>query len=247
MIPSEIRKKAREALKDNWNKAVLIGLAYFFFVLILDTLQKIFFKDFFLSTSYSILELLVLIPISYGLYFTFLKLKRHEFTTTFDFVTEGFSKFTKSWTITLWVFVKMLLPIFCFIMALILYLVLLFLKVKLLLIVIISVIAFIGCIVYTISRGLLYSLVYFIAYDNPDLSSKEIVRKSEKLMTGNRGNLLLLEFSFIGWMFLGALSFGIGYIWIIPYYQVSIACFYDKLIEKKPKEVEGKVKIEEKE
>lgn len=245
MIPSKLRKQAREALKGNWNKAILIGLAYFFFVLILDTLEKIFFKTPSLSLSYSIIELLILLPISFGVYFTFLKLKRHEFTTTFDFVTEGFSRFSKVFTITGWVLIKMLLPIFCFIMSMVLYTVLLSLHVKFLFVVIIGVVAYLACIVYTVARGLLYSMVYYITYDNPELSSKQVVKKSEELMNGNRGNLLLLELSFIGWFFVGMLTLGIGYIWIFPYYEVSLACFYDELTKSNGKKIEGTVKLEE--
>ena len=43
MIPSNLRKQAREALKNNWGKAILLTLAYYFFVIILDAFQKIFF------------------------------------------------------------------------------------------------------------------------------------------------------------------------------------------------------------
>lgn len=245
MIPSELRKKARKALEGNWGKAILIGLAYFFFVLILNTLERIFFKTPSLSLSYSVIELLILVPLAFGLAFTFLKLKRNEFTTTFDFITEGFSRFSKVWTITLWVIVKMLLPICCFIMAIILFSVLLALQVKLLYVVIIAIIAYIACIVYAISRGLLYSMVYYIAYDNPELSGKEVVKKSEELMRGNRGNLFLLELSFIGWIFLGFLTLGIGLIWVVPYLQVTVACFYDELTKSNVKEVEGTAKVEE--
>ena len=245
MIPSELRKQAREALKGNWGKAILVFLAYFFFALILDSLEKIFFKTPALSISYTILEMLIALPISFGFYFTFLKLKRHETTTAFDFITEGFSRFSKVWAITFRVLLKMLLPICCLIMAIILIAILIFLQVKLWLVVIISIIAYLACIVYAIARGLLYSLVYYIAYDEPELSSKEIVIKSEKLMRGNRGNLFLLQLSFIGWIFLGFLTLGIGLIWVVPYMQVSVVCFYEGLTKSNVKEVEGKVKIEE--
>ena len=34
MIPSNLRKQAREALKNNWGKAILLTLAYYFFIVI---------------------------------------------------------------------------------------------------------------------------------------------------------------------------------------------------------------------
>ena len=245
MIPSNLRKQAREALKNNWGKAILLTLAYYFFVIILDAFQKIFFKSPSLSLAYSIIELVITVPIAFGLSISFLNLKRQKTTTDFSFVTEGFSRFGKCWNIYLWVLVKMLLPICCFIMAIILFCVLLAIRLQIWLVIIISIIAYLTCIVYAVSRGLLYSLVYYIACDEPDLTGKEVVNKSEKLMTGNRGNLFLLELSFIGWMFLGILTLGIGLIWVVPYLQVTVACFYDELTKSDVKEVEGTAKIEE--
>ena len=64
-------------------------------------------------------------------------------------------------------------------------------------------------------------------------------------MRGNRGNLFLLELSFIGWIFLGFLTLGIGLIWVVPYLQVTVACFYDELTKSNVKEVEGTAKVEE--
>lgn len=233
MIPSKLRKKAREALKGNWGKGILIGLAYFILIIILEALEKIFFRKFALNLAFSVIELVITVPLAFGLSISFLNLKRHKETTAFSFITDGFSRFGKCWNIYLWVLVRMLLPIGCFFMAIVLFLLLLFMKIHFWLVVTTGIIAYIACLIYAISRGLLYSLVYYIAADEPELTGKEIVNKSEKLMKGNRGNLLLLELSFIGWMLLGFLSLGIGFIWIFPYLQVSIACFYDELISNK--------------
>ena len=232
MIPSELKKQARESLKGNWGKAILIFLAYFLLAFTLDYLEKIFFKSPSLSVFYSILEILIVLPASFGFYFTFLKLKRHEKTATFDFIKEGFSKFSKVWSITFWVLLKMFLPICCFIIAIILLALLISLQVKFWLVAIIGVVAYIACIVYAVARGLLYSLVYYIAYDEPNLTAKEVVNRSEELMTGNRGDLFLLQLSFIGWLFLSCLTFGIAFIWVAPYMQVTVACFYDELIKR---------------
>ena len=245
MVPSELRKQAREALKNNWGKAILLTLAYYFFIVILDAIQKILFNTPSLSLAYSIFELVITVPIAFGLSISFLNLKRKKTTTAFSFITEGFSRFGKCWNIYLWVFVKMLLPICCFIMAIVLFSLLLAMRLQIWLVIIISIIAYLACIVYAVSRGLLYSLVYYIACDEPDLTGKEVVNKSEELMAGNRGNLFLLELSFIGWFFLGLLTFGIGLIWVAPYLQVTVACFYDELNKSTVKEVEGTAKVEE--
>lgn len=49
-------------------------------------------------------------------------------------------------------------------------------------------------------------------------------------MNGNKWRLFCLHFSFIGWMLLGILTFGILYFWIIPYMQTAQAEFYRDII-----------------
>lgn len=52
------------------------------------------------------------------------------------------------------------------------------------------------------------------------------------MMQGNKGNLFVLEISFIGWSILAVLTFGIGFLWLAPYIQVSKTCFYEELKNK---------------
>ena len=42
----------------------------------------------------------------------------------------------------------------------------------------------------------------------------------------------VLQFSFIGWAILSALTLGIGYLWLTPYTQCSIIAFYKNLSNK---------------
>ena len=64
-------------------------------------------------------------------------------------------------------------------------------------------------------------------------------------MKGNRGNCFLLELSFIGWALLGVLTFGIGYLWLMPYMQIAMVCFYDRLAKPEVKKIDEEGKIEE--
>ena len=66
-------------------------------------------------------------------------------------------------------------------------------------------------------------------YDNPSMSGKEAVEKSAELMKGNVGALLCLDLSFIGWAILAIATLGIGFLWLIPYIQVSEINFYKNL------------------
>lgn len=244
MIPSELRKKAREALSGNWGKGVCITLAYLLITFIISFIMGLFEDNSAISFVLSIAEIVISIPLSFGLVISFLNLKRNEDTSAFAFLKNGFSRFSKAWGVCFQTISKMILPIICVIFGLFLMILLFVMSAKSWFFAIIGVALYIACLVYAVSRGLLYSLAYFIAYDNPDLSAKECVLKSEELMTGNRGNLFLLELSFIGWMILGIFTLGIGYIWLIPYMQVALSCFYDELNTSTAKKVDGEVEIE---
>lgn len=80
-----------------------------------------------------------------------------------------------------------------------------------------------------IIASLNYSMVYFILHDNPHLSAMEAITLSKQMMKGYKWKLFLLSLSFIGWILLAALTFGIGYLWLYPYIGVSFANFYDDL------------------
>ena len=235
MPASEIRKDAREALKGKWGMAVCITIIFLVISFLIGLIQGLFGEESIIYPIIEIAYLVISMPISFGLVISFMKLKRNEKVSYLDFLKDGFSRFNRTWGIWFYTFVKLLLPIVCLILIIILMTFLLSasiitggagLNIGL---VIAAVALYIASIVYIVSRALLYALAYNIAYDNPELSSKACVLKSEALMTGNRGNLLLLELSFIGWLLLAVLTLGIGMLWLFPYMQVALVCFYDKI------------------
>ena len=77
-----------------------------------------------------------------------------------------------------------------------------------------------------IIKGLAYSLTPFIVKDNPQLSPNQAINLSMKMMKGHKFDLFYLYLSFIGWIFLAILTLGIGFLWVIPYMQTSMAAFY---------------------
>ncbi len=245
MIPSEIRKEAREALKGNWRKAAYIILAYFLVTLLISCVMSAFENNKVVYWILYIIEVAILTPISFGLTISFIKLKRGEDTTSFSFIKEGFSRFTKSWGIWINIFVRLLLPFICMILVIMLMGLLMLFSIPNKLISILGVAIYLATIVYAATLSLLYSIAYYIAYDNENMKANECVKKSAELMKGNRGNLFLLVLSFIGWILLGTLSLGIGFIWIIPYIQVTLVCFYERVSKIEPKKVDGNTKIEE--
>ena len=72
-----------------------------------------------------------------------------------------------------------------------------------------------------------YSMSNFIMAENPEMSAKEAMEVSMEMMRGNKWRLFCLELSFIGWGILCLFTLGIGYLWLNPYINASLAAFYD--------------------
>lgn len=73
-----------------------------------------------------------------------------------------------------------------------------------------------------------YVMVGFLVVDT-DLSSSEVIAKSKELMNGHKWEYFVFVLSFIGWAMLAPFTFGILYIWLIPYMYVAITLYYDQL------------------
>lgn len=259
MISSDFRAEARRKLSGKWNKMALCFLAYlliFFIIgfiagLLPDSLQPI------ISIARTVIE----VPLLFGLILTFLKAYNDEEVKAFDFLTLGFSNFKKSWGVTLQTALKMIVPIILIIVSYILMLVGLggtmasMYSSALLstsssntstgmftLIIILGFILLIASIIWAITKSYYYKLAYIVAMENPDMTSKEAVLKSEEIMKGNRSKLFYLEISFIGWGILAACTFGIGSLWLLPYIQFATITLY-KYVSGNNSEV--KVEVEE--
>ena len=77
-----------------------------------------------------------------------------------------------------------------------------------------------------IVKALSYSMTPFIMAENPELSAKEAINASKILMDGHKWELFCLEFSFMGWNLLNALTLGIGSLFLNPYINAAYAAFY---------------------
>lgn len=71
-----------------------------------------------------------------------------------------------------------------------------------------------------------YSMAFYIMNDNPSIDIMEAIEQSKAMMQGNKGRLFCLHISFIGWAFLSVLTCGIGFFWLAPYINASVAAFY---------------------
>lgn len=74
-----------------------------------------------------------------------------------------------------------------------------------------------------------YAMTDFILKDDPSLKFNGAIEKSMDMMRGYKWKLFCLQFSFIGWALLCILTLGIGFLWLAPYENQSVAQFYLEL------------------
>ena len=74
-----------------------------------------------------------------------------------------------------------------------------------------------------------YSMTFYILRENPEMTAGDAITASQKMMDGHKMDLFLLSLSFIGGAILASITFGIGYLWLIPYIYTAYAAFYETL------------------
>lgn len=80
-----------------------------------------------------------------------------------------------------------------------------------------------------IVKSLSYAMTPYILADYPELRYNGAIELSMKLMKGHKWRLFCLSLSFIWWSILAICTLGIGFLWLVPYYQVTMIAFYEKL------------------
>ncbi len=76
------------------------------------------------------------------------------------------------------------------------------------------------------------SQALLIILDDEDTGVIDALTQSWEMMNGHKLEYLVLQLSFLGWLILLAFTFGIGYLWLIPYMEITNCNFYNKLKEK---------------
>ena len=216
---SKIKENAREVLKGKWGQGALIILAYFVII--------------FITYILGIFAIIIQVPIALGLSYTFIRLKRGEKVKIFEFLSIGFSNFGRAWRITLRILPQLILLMLCMLVGFAMLIVGPFVGLfgePLTTVIgyfIMGMVIFVLSFIWIVS---LYSLTFYVAYDNPDMTASEVLKEKARITKENKGKLFLLELSFIGWGILAAFTLGIGYIWLLPYMQVTLVCFYEDLL-----------------
>ena len=72
-----------------------------------------------------------------------------------------------------------------------------------------------------------YSMAPYIFFDDPDKSALQCIRESKEMTQGHKGELFVLDLSFIGWSILCVIP--LVSIFVTPYYNITKANFYNAL------------------
>ena len=88
-----------------------------------------------------------------------------------------------------------------------------------------------------------YSQTMFLLAEYPELSVTKAMKVSIEITKGRKGSLFIMDLSFFGWAILAGLSFGIGYLWLIPYMTMSKTNAYHGMLQDAVNE--GRIKEED--
>ena len=242
MISEDFRKQARVKLAGKWGKAILILVVYMLFNWLIGFIGGIIDNET-LNSILSLCQLVINIPLSYGLLNSFIKLFNNEEVSAFDFLSAGFNNFGRSWKVAIYTILKLLFP--TVINQVISNVNTSSINTSVLLVSLVGFILLIVSSILMTTWSYYYKIANIVAIDDPDLTAKEAVNKSKEYMTGNRWKLFCLEFSFIGWAILAIFTLGIGYLWLIPYIQIAEIAFARFVCGKKEEDTPIENKTEE--
>lgn len=229
MTRADLKKQAKDSLKGRWGEIIAMILVY---ELILSGISLMLN---FIPIAGSIASLIITVPLSFGFIGQIIKFSRGEQVGICDYFKIGFDNFSKSWSIVGNTFLKLLPIIILFIVTIIGMFVICINKIsgdieEFLIWFFIMFAAYIAVFIVFCVQSYLYVIVNYIGNDNLQLSGKEVVMRSKEIMKGNRLKYFILNLSFIGWFLLSILTLGIGFLWLIPYMQVTEVKFYESLI-----------------
>ncbi len=88
-----------------------------------------------------------------------------------------------------------------------------------------------------IIKAISYSQAFYILAEHPEMSGKEALDESIVIMDGHKMEYFMLGLSFIPWLLLIAVTFGIAALYVVPYMETTYTCFY--LEVRKPRRVDG--------
>lgn len=206
-LNSELRAQARERLEGKWGTFVLMTFLLYVIQALLQIpgsvgdLFKVLSPENALTSeslsTLSVLLTLLALPLSWGLTVSLLRNHREE-SVDLENLFDGF----RGGRYTRVFCALFLVQLFTFLWTLLL-------------------------IIPGIIKAFSYALTPYILLDEPELTARQAIARSCEIMQGRRWKLFCLYLSFIGWGILCLLTFGIGFLWLVPYMNASVAAFYE--------------------
>jgi len=222
---SDLRTLARQALSGNWSTAVLGTIIQMLVIILPVFVVTVFFKSQFTEGIVNLYSFLISGPIALGYAMFTIRIFRGEKTTPFE-IFSGFEYYGKALGVYVMIAILAFIQFIPFFVFLILKLAIPGLTIGVFLFIFAG-IAFIWGLAMAIVIQYRYAMAYYILADNLDKGVMACIRESRRIMHGNKWNLFCLEISFIGWILLAILTFGIGILWLNPYINVSTVAFYE--------------------
>ena len=197
--PYEYRAQARVALQDRWGEAAIVSLIILVIAMLI-ALPSLVAE--WAGSITTILSILVL-PLQYAYYISLLERTRGN--------EEELTHYTLQYAINNAYANTRFLVAGLFIML-------------------ISMVAAI----FTLGIGAIivkymYCMVPYLLHDYPELTSREAMKISREMMSGQKWNIFILDLTFIGWILLSILTAGLGVIFVEPYISTARAVFYEDL------------------
>lgn len=94
-----------------------------------------------------------------------------------------------------------------------------------------------------IIKSFAYSQMYYLICEYKELSVTKAMRISIIMTKGHKWDLFVTYLSFIGWGILSCLTLGIGFFWLIPYVNTTLANAYHAMLKEAIET--GKIKPED--
>ena len=82
-----------------------------------------------------------------------------------------------------------------------------------------------------IVKGYAYGLSIYLSKDNEQLGYNDAITNSRRLMDGKKQDRFILSLSFIPWMLLSLVTFGLANIYVIPYMLATDAIYANEVIK----------------
>jgi len=77
--------------------------------------------------------------------------------------------------------------------------------------------------------GLMYSQIFFILADDPDVGVNEAFNMSNQMMKNNKWQLFMLNLEALLYFIAGVFTLFIWWVWLLPRYSVAYAGFYEEV------------------